>query len=110
MKASVEMPSPAWRVLLRELDRRILTMQAHKYATSERHGKGHTLTVAAGRDIELMKSALKALTDAFNEAASKPQDITQSAAGMTALQVGDEMPLVYGKPRNDPRNPKRKVK
>ena len=60
-----------------------------------RRGRGHDLTVDAGRRVAICETLVNKLVQAINDAV--PDKSTGTYEG--SLTVGSDMPLVYGRPR-----------
>lgn len=102
MKYTVDLQSPDMDVLFEKVDKLLLNAaMTHHSRMAQMFGRGHAVTVKAGRDVDAIRRAVGALRKSMDEATPERAD-GEPFEG--SLQAGDEMALVYGRPRNDPRN------
>ena len=108
MKYTLDLPSPDYDMLIKQLQLRLITLSEHYYDSACTLGRAHRQTSQAAKAIASVEKAIRALETARENA--MPEHAIENKLLVRAganLQSGDELPLVYGRPRNDPRNPKR---
>lgn len=101
MKYSLDLDSPDFHVLIDAARREIVASAVVHREMQRRWGRGHSLTVAAGQRETAAARCLKALILADDSAVPERSSGTTEN---TSLPTGEDMPLVYGRPRNDPRD------
>lgn len=107
MKFTVELPVSEYDALVADMNEHIASMARYKLALKKTLGSAHPNVLDMNTQIARAGRAVRALQDARN-AAMNPTP-THTRRETPARNVGDEMPRVYGAPRNDPRNPRRKI-
>lgn len=102
MRYVIDIDSPAFESALGLVDGALTQLMGHHNAVRIAYGRGSQQAIFAGRAVFAAELFLAALKKAQAEAEPEHSHGTyDGAAG--ALQAGDAMALVYGKPRNDPR-------
>lgn len=99
MKYEVYMESPLMEELLAAAEARIAVVHVAHMHAQRSYGRGSDITVAAGRKVAAVRTALTELRDAVRRA--EPERASGIFENAT-LQVGDHLSLVYGK-RPSPR-------
>lgn len=109
MKYTVELDSPDFGILETELSARQVSLSvAHQIYVRE-YGLGSDRAIETHQRLLSVRRAINALSAARLSAVPERAVPPPDGGDRMARNAGDEMPFVYGKPRNDPRNPKKKV-
>jgi hypothetical protein len=102
MRYILDCESTVMNELLAAADTRVALRNIRHLDAQRNYGRGHEVTIEAGRALARAKMGRTQLKLAAE--AAEPERATGTFEG--SLQVGDEMPFVYGAPRNDPRSPR----
>jgi hypothetical protein len=107
MRYTFELPSPEYELVLAALRSACVHRAAYGANIQVRFGRTSPQHRAIIAEIEKLNKAITVLEEARNSAV--PERAVQSRE-TPARNSGDEMPFVYGRPRNDPRTPKTKIR
>lgn len=112
MKYTLDLTSPEFTALLQAAERHLIAMSSVHRTLAERMGRGAPAVIDAGNSVAIADRVLNTLkvakhTTLPDKAIPSPDNNNLSTPH--SMQVGDDMPLVYGRPRNDPRNARRKT-
>jgi hypothetical protein len=107
MRYSFELPSPEYELVLAALRSACVHRAAYGANIQVRFGRTSPQHRAIVAEIEKLNKAITVLEEARNSAT--PERAVQSRE-TPARNSGDEMRLVYGRPRNDPRTPKTRIR
>jgi len=101
MRYTFELPSPEYELVLAALRSACVTRAAYGATIQIRYGRTSPQHRAITAEIDKLNKAITVLEEARNSAI--PERAIQSRE-TPARNSGDEMRLVYGRPRNDPRD------
>lgn len=85
--------------LLLAAENRLIQVTAVRHNIQRNFGRGHELTVEAGRSVATCTVLLEKLKSDVIKAKLLPAASHGTYEGSPGAQVADEMPLVYGRPR-----------
>lgn len=108
MKFTVELPLSEYDALISDVQSAIAGMARYKLALKKTCGNAHDNVLAMSAQIARAERGVTALKLARHNAVNPPPP-TSKPKQTPARNVGDDMGLVYGRPRNDPRNPRKKI-
>ena len=108
MKFTVELPLSEYDALISDVQSAIASMARYKLALKVTCGNAHDNVLAISAQIARAERGVTALKLARHNAVNPPPPPLPRRE-TPARNVGDELPVVYGRPRNDPRNPKKKI-
>lgn len=112
MKYTLDLTAPEFEALTQAAERHLIAVSSIHRMLGERMGRGADVVVAAGVDVKTAERVRQALKDAADKAVLEraiPSLDNDNLRTPHSMQVADDMPLVYGRPRNDPREPRRKT-
>jgi hypothetical protein len=101
MRYTFELPSPEYELVLAALRSACVHRAAYGANIQVRFGRTSPQHRAIIAEIEKLNKAISVMEEARNNAV--PERAVQSSE-TPARNAGDEMRLVYGRPRNDPRD------
>ena len=101
MRYTFELPSPEYELVLAALRSACVHRAAYGANIQIRFGRTSPQHRAIVAEIEKLNKAISVMEEARNSAI--PERAVQSKE-TPARNAGDEMRLVYGRPRNDPRD------
>ena len=107
MKYTIELPAREFASLIDDLQVAIAGMARYKLALKKTNGSISQPVMEMSSQIARMERAVTALKSAQFDA--EHPTLPRMRRESVARNVGDELPWVAGRPRNDPRNPKRKI-
>ena len=108
MRYSIDLPRNEYDALIRDVQNAIAGYARYKLALKTTLGAAHPTVLETAAQIARAERAVTALVNA-RHAAEYPPPVTPRRE-TPARNVGDELPHVYGRPRNDPRHPKKLIK
>lgn len=108
MKFTVELPLSEYDALISDVQSAIAGMARYKLALKKTCGNAHDNVLAMSAQIARAERGVTALKLARHNAVNPPPP-SSPRKETPARNAGDEMSRVYGAPRNDPRNPRRKI-
>jgi hypothetical protein len=108
MKYTIDLPPSEFDKLIEDLQNAIASYARYKLALKVTLGAAHPNVLDISAQIARAERGVTALVNA-RHAALYPQP-TPARRESVARNVGDEMPFIYGRPRNDPRSPRKKIR
>lgn len=109
MKYTLDLPPREFDKLIEDVQNAIAGYARYKLALKTTLGAAHPNVLDMSAQIARAERAVTALCEAKYHA-EYPQPVTPTRRESVARNVGDELPVVYGRPRNDPRTPRKKIK
>lgn len=112
MKYALDLSSVEFASLLQAAERHLISVSSIHRTLVGRIGRGAPAVVAAGNEVAIAERVLNTLKVAkhitpIDRAIPAPDN--DNLHTPHSMHVGDDMPLVYGRPRNDPRSVRRKT-
>lgn len=96
MRYTIELDSHIMLDVIKAVDTRVTELHSEHMHVQRHYGRGHDVTVRIGRAVSAMKLARTVLRLAYEMAEPERATGTYDNA---SLQVGSDLPYVYGAPR-----------
>lgn len=107
MRYSFEMPSPQYEILLSSLRSACVHMAAYGASIQVRYGRTSVQHRKVQAELAHINSIIDILEEAKNSAVPERAVAPPGVTDSPARNISDDMHFVAGRPRNDPRTPKK---